>query len=68
MSLKKLKLKEHLRLMIPRLATEANQLKDPEARTRWMKLRKIALVSAKGDESWGIFTSTDALRALATLL
>ena len=43
MSQKKLKLKEHLRLMIPRLATEANQLKDPEARSRWMKLRKIAL-------------------------
>lgn len=27
-----------------------------------------SLVSAKGDEPWGIFTSTDALRALATLL
>jgi hypothetical protein len=43
MSQKKLKLKEHLCLMIPRLAMEANQLKDPEARSRWMKLRKIAL-------------------------
>ena len=43
MSQKKLKLKEHLRLMIPRLAAEANQLKDPEARSRWMKIRKIAL-------------------------
>ena len=43
MSQQKLKLKAHLRLMIPRLAKEANQLKDPEARSRWMKLRKIAL-------------------------
>lgn len=43
MSLKKLKLKEHLRLMIPRLAVEANQLKDPEARSRWMRIKKIAL-------------------------
>ena len=39
----KLKLRAELRLMIPRLAKEANQLKDPEARSRWMKLRKIAL-------------------------
>ena len=46
MSQKKLKAKEELRLMIPRLAAEANQLKDHEARRRWMKLRKIAL-SAK---------------------
>ena len=36
-------LKNKLRLMIPRLATEANQLKDSEARSRWMKLRSIAL-------------------------
>ena len=43
MPLPKLKLKAELRLMIPRLAKEANQLKDPEARSRWMKLRKIAL-------------------------
>jgi transposase InsO family protein len=43
MSQQKLKLKAHLRLMIPRLAKEANQLKDPAARSRWMKLRKIAL-------------------------
>lgn len=39
----KLKLKEHLRLMIPRLSKEANQLKDPEARSRWMRIKKIAL-------------------------
>ncbi len=31
MPLTKLKLKAELRLMIPRLANEANQLKDPEA-------------------------------------
>lgn len=43
MSQQKLKLKEHLRLMIPRLSAEANQLKDSEARSRWMKIRKIAL-------------------------
>jgi hypothetical protein len=43
MPLPKLKLKAELRLMIPRLAKEANQLKDIEARSRWMKLRKIAL-------------------------
>ena len=43
MSQKKLKVKEELRLMIPRLASEANQLKDAEARSRWMKIRKIAL-------------------------
>ena len=43
MSQQKLKLKVHIRLMIPRLAKEANQLKDSEARSRWMKLRKIAL-------------------------
>ena len=43
MPLPKLKLKAELRLMIPRLASEANQLKDVEARSRWMKLRKIAL-------------------------
>lgn len=43
MPLPKLKLKAELRLMIPRLAKEANQLKDTEARSRWMKLRKIAL-------------------------
>jgi len=36
-------LKNKLRLMIPRLAAEANQLKDSEARSRWMKLRFIAL-------------------------
>lgn len=38
-------LKDQLRLMIPRLAAEANQLKDTEARSRWMKLRSIALSS-----------------------
>lgn len=38
-------LKNQLRLMIPRLAKEANQLKDKEARSRWMKLRAIALSS-----------------------
>ena len=36
-------LKNQLRLMIPRLAKEANQLKDKEARSRWMKIRVIAL-------------------------
>lgn len=36
-------LKNQLRLMIPRLAKEANQLKDTEARSRWMKLRSIAM-------------------------
>ena len=49
MPLPKLKLRAELRLMIPRLAKEANQLKDPEARSRWMKLRKIAL-SVKSTE------------------
>ena len=39
----KIKLRAELRLMIPRLAPEANQLKDSEARSRWMKLRKIVL-------------------------
>ena len=43
MSHKKLKLKEELRLMVPRLARAANQLKDPEARSRWMRIRKIVL-------------------------
>ncbi len=43
MSQTKLKLRVELCLMIPRLAKEANQLKDSEARSRWMKLRKIAL-------------------------
>jgi hypothetical protein len=36
-------LKIQLRLMIPRLGKEANQLKDKEARSRWMKIRAIAL-------------------------
>jgi transposase InsO family protein len=36
-------LKDQLRLMIPRLAKEANKLRDSEARSRWMKLRSIAL-------------------------
>ena len=36
-------LKDQLRLMIPRLSAQANQLKDPEARSRWMKIRAIAL-------------------------
>ena len=38
-------LKDQLRLMIPRLAAEANQLKDTNARSRWMKLRSIAMSS-----------------------
>ena len=29
--------------MIPRLSAEANQLKDSEARSRWMRIKKIAL-------------------------
>ena len=41
----KLKLRSEIALMIPRLAAEANQLKEPEARSRWMKLRKIVLSS-----------------------
>ena len=36
-------LKDQLRLMIPRLAADANQFKDPEGRSRWMKIRAIAL-------------------------
>ena len=36
-------LKDQLRLMIPRLSAEANQLKDRDARGRWMQLRSIAL-------------------------
>ena len=36
-------LKDQLRLMIPRLAKEANKLTDPAARSRWMKIRAIAL-------------------------
>ncbi len=38
-------LKDQLRLMIPRLAKEANQLRDTEARRRWMQLRAVALSS-----------------------
>ena len=38
-------LKDQLRLMIPRLAKEANQLRDREARRRWMQLRAVALSS-----------------------
>lgn len=41
----KLKLRSELALMIPRLAAEANQLKDSEARSRWMRLRRIVLSS-----------------------
>ena len=51
MPLPKLKLKAELRLMIPRLAKEANQLKDPEARSRWMNLRKIALSVKSTDQA-----------------
>lgn len=47
----KLKLRDELRLMIPRLAAEANQLKDTEARSRWMKLRKIAMSPKSIDSS-----------------
>ncbi|MBC7421480.1 MAG: hypothetical protein H7328_12205 [Bdellovibrio sp.] len=43
MSQKKLSLKAELRLMIPMLSKEANQLKDNEARSRWMRIKKIAL-------------------------
>lgn len=51
MPLPKLKLKAELRLMIPRLAKEANQLKDTEARSRWMNLRKIALSIKSTDQA-----------------
>jgi hypothetical protein len=36
-------LREQLRKMMPRLSTEANKLRDPEARSRWMKLKAITL-------------------------
>jgi len=34
-------LREQLRKMMPRLSEEANKLRDPEARSRWMKLKAI---------------------------
>ncbi len=43
MSQKKIKLKDELRLMIPRLSGEANKLRDKEARSRWMIIRRIVL-------------------------
>lgn len=55
----KIKLRAELRLMIPRLAAEANQLKDTEARSRWMKLRRIVLSSkpvAKACAAEGVST------------
>lgn len=35
-------LKKQLRMIIARLGKEANKLSDPEARSRWMKLRSIS--------------------------
>ncbi len=35
-------LKKQLRLLLPKLAKEANQLRDPEARSRWMRIKLIA--------------------------
>ena len=43
MSHQKLKLKETLRLMIPKLSRQANQLTNKEARSRWMHLKAIAM-------------------------
>lgn len=34
-------LRSQLRKIMPRLSTEANKLRDPEARSRWMKLKQI---------------------------
>lgn len=34
-------LKKQLRKLLPRFSQEANKIRDPEARSRWMKLRKI---------------------------
>lgn len=34
-------LRKQLRLIMPKLSSEANKLRDVEARSRWMKLRKI---------------------------
>ena len=34
-------LKKQLQLLLPKLAKEANQLKDPEARSRWMRIKRI---------------------------
>lgn len=36
-------LREQLRKIIPRMGSEANKLRDPEARSRWMKLKQITL-------------------------
>lgn len=36
-------LREQLRKMMPRLSAEANKLRDPEARSRWMKLKAITM-------------------------
>ena len=69
MPLPKLKLKAELRLMIPRLASEANQLKDIEARSRWMKLRKIALSVKSTDQACAnAGVSTDWFRKWGTKL
>ena len=34
-------LRLQLRKILPRLSAEANKLRDPEARSRWMKLKQI---------------------------
>ena len=36
-------LREQLRKIMPRLSEEANKLRDPEARSRWMLLNKILI-------------------------
>ena len=36
-------LRKQLRLILPRLASEANKLRDTEARSRWMKLKQITM-------------------------
>ncbi len=36
-------LRKQLKLILPRLAQEANKLRDTEARSRWMKLKQITI-------------------------
>ena len=36
-------LREQLRKIMPKLAQEANKLRDSEARSRWMKLRQVTM-------------------------
>jgi transposase InsO family protein len=38
-------LREQLRKIMPKLSQEANQLRDPEARSRWMNLKNITMSS-----------------------